>query len=570
MHAFRRIQYLALALFASASAGCGLHTQGSVENETLSVYGPISGLAPSEHYSFRIRQVGSSEWLSPFAFITRCLPSTPENDATAYYSKYMGSWSNSYINFEMAESAEVEIEISKVDSSPILTAAALPAQAVQSCSVQAGKVYVRIIKTGLFTVDIDGQMDQTTARLQPSGWNRQSHYSGPPIHTLTIFANPVLTDKPDPADPSVLVVQPGDRLPQHDGPWTTLYFAPGVHDIGRGFKVHKDRNYYIPGDAIVYGSFNNRKDFSDGANIRIFGHGTLSGERINHPRDESLPVPEEDRWQYNPIDIAGPAKTYIEGITIADSAHHSLMLYAGYNPELPVDVSWVKIFTWRGNGDGINPFGNLLVEDSFIRAADDSFYVNGRGIRRCVIWNDVNGSAFLMTAISGIQNPDLVIEDCDVLYNRSIFTENSRGGHVFAIRGEGRGAGGSNVTFRNIRVHDPYATQPPIALETGAPYFKDPNYDYVRGPGDISGIRFEDITIESQSILGYPNTLWGTSDARIRSLIFEKVSIAGEFLDSIDDFTRNSFVSEIDFLLPDLDTRFVNQSGDNSRESRSN
>lgn len=80
--------------------------------------------------------------------------------------------------------------------------------------------------------------------------------------------------------------------------------------------------------------------------------------------------------------VTGAANTRVEGITIANSAHHSLMLVTSYKPEEPTDIRWVKIFTWRANGDGINPFGNGLVEDCFIRTQDDSTYVSGRGIRR--------------------------------------------------------------------------------------------------------------------------------------------------------------------------------------------
>ena len=39
----------------------------------------------------------------------------------------------------------------------------------------------------------------------------------------------------------------------------------------------------------------------------------------------------------------------------------------GYNEEKPTVTRWMKIFTWRVNGDGINPFANGLVEDCFIR-----------------------------------------------------------------------------------------------------------------------------------------------------------------------------------------------------------
>ena len=75
------------------------------------------------------------------------------------------------------------------------------------------------------------------------------------------------------------------------------------------------------------------------------------------------------------------------------------MLVASYNPEKPTDIRWVKIFTWRANGDGINPFNNALIEDCFIRTQDDSTYVNGRGIRRVVYWNDSNGSTFVLSPI---------------------------------------------------------------------------------------------------------------------------------------------------------------------------
>ena len=79
-----------------------------------------------------------------------------------------------------------------------------------------------------------------------------------------------------------------------------------------------------------------------------------------------------------------------------------------YGDDEPTDIRWVKIFTWRANGDGINPFNNALIEDCFIRTQDDSTYVNGRGIRRVVYWQDGNGSTFVLaplgTAVVRSQN----------------------------------------------------------------------------------------------------------------------------------------------------------------------
>ena len=75
------------------------------------------------------------------------------------------------------------------------------------------------------------------------------------------------------------------------------------------------------------------------------------------------------------------------------------MMVQEYGDDEPTDIRWVKIFTWRANGDGINPFNNALIEDCFIRTQDDSTYVNGRGIRRVVYWQDGNGSTFVLTPL---------------------------------------------------------------------------------------------------------------------------------------------------------------------------
>ena len=80
----------------------------------------------------------------------------------------------------------------------------------------------------------------------------------------------------------------------------------------------------------------------------------------------------------------GASNTKVEGITITNSAYHSIHLIAKYDPDpnKPTEMRWLKIFTWRGNGDGIASHANDLVEDCFIRTQDDSLYVTGRAMRR--------------------------------------------------------------------------------------------------------------------------------------------------------------------------------------------
>ena len=491
------------------------------------VYSDVPGLPASDKYKFRLRAAGTSApWLEPFAFLTQCKKGIKGQNA---YFTHLSDWSNTYINFEM--NSPVEVEISRVSGEAIKKAAVHPSRKAKACVIRGGKAYVTIEKPCLVAVDIDGQMDDQ---------NTGKGYSGPPIHTVTLFANPMLKSRPRVEDPGVHTVKPGEKAPS-DGPWKTLYFLPGIHDIGVGFPVHANKNYYIPGDAIVYGTLHNNK-WDNGHDIRVFGYGTLSGARLLHPK--YVPgLKAEDHKLYDPILIHGASDTAVEGITIADSAMHSLMLLSPYDPQKPTDIRWVKIFTWRANGDGINPFGNGLIEDCFIRTQDDSCYVNGRGIRRVTYWNDYNGSAFVLSAIP---NRPLVVEDCDVIYARAGWHHWS-GGRLFNMRGEGKGAGGQGVLFRNIRVEDPRPTlQHFMIAMQGLPPYSNPS-ERKRGSGSLSGILFQNIEIVAPSVLGEPEILWGTPDATIENLTFDNVSIGGKKLMSLKEFKHNEYVKNITF-----------------------
>ena len=186
------------------------------------------------------------------------------------------------------------------------------------------------------------------------------------------------------------------------------------------------------------------------------------------------------------------------------------MLVNSYQPDKPTDMRWLKIFTWRANGDGINPFGNGLVEECFIRTQDDCAYVNGRGIRRVTFWNDYNGSALVLSALP---NRDLVVEDCDVIYARAGWNEWS-GGRLFNMRGEGGGESGKGVIFRNIRVEDPRPTLQHfmIAMQGVEPY-SNPS-ERLRKPGDFTGVLFQNIEIAAPSVIGEKDVLWGVHPER--------------------------------------------------------
>ena len=502
----------------------------AAEKADVIVYPPVPGRAASPHYQVRVRSAtDGGEWQSAFAWETAC--KTVENKTDGYFETLAG-WTHAYVNFETA--GAVEVEIARVNGQPIRTAAVHPKRKASACEVKEGKVLVRLDKPCLVAVDIDGQMD---------GQDTGKGYKGPPIHTISLFANAPLAGKPKPGDPGVLAVKPGE-IPPSDGPWTTLYFLPGVHDVGLAFPLRANRQYYIPGDAMVYGTLSSRK-WGDGKNIRIFGHGTLSGARLKHPGYVQPAVSEKDHGLYRSIEIVGTTDTRVEGITIADSATHSLMLVGPYKAGHPNEVKWTKIFTWRANGDGINPFGNTLIEDCFIRTQDDSLYANGLGIRRTVLWNDANGSSFVLSSLPHLDGRKLIVEDCDVIYARAKWHHWS-GGRVFNMRGEGDGPGGSGVIFRNINIEDPRPTlqQFFICNTVPPPYSKDGEK---RGTGDVSGILFQNISITAPSVLGEPQMLWGLADARIRNLTFENLTIAGKPVRDAEFFKTNEFVDGLTF-----------------------
>ena len=231
------LRYIIITVLIGKCLGTGL------ESTNLGIYEHVPGLSPSPYYSFRVRELGSDEWLGTFALFTECTAEKFCNTTGAY--ELLNGWSNTYLNFEMKDGINIEIQITKLvdgNMEDIKKAAVHPVSAAKRCDMDQGRVVVRINETGLFTVDIDGQMDDKETGKLPDG----TLYSGPPIHTLTIFANPFLENKPLLDDAGVLTVEPSEQAPT-EGDWHTLYFLPGVHDIGLNFTIHSVRieiSYY--------------------------------------------------------------------------------------------------------------------------------------------------------------------------------------------------------------------------------------------------------------------------------------------------------------------------------------
>ena len=67
--------------------------------------------------------------------------------------------------------------------------------------------------------------------------------------------------------------------------------------------------------------------------------------------------------------------------------------------------------------------------------------------------------------------------------------------------------------------------------------------DNRRGPGDLYGITFQNITIAARArVEEEPELLWGMEEGLIYGLIFDNVTIANQTVDSVDFFHHNQYV----------------------------
>ncbi|MFK8032197.1 MAG: dockerin type I domain-containing protein [Gammaproteobacteria bacterium] len=523
----------------------------------LSVYPDAPGLAEiaSPHYSFRVREEGQN-WQSSYAWITKAIDSSPDTNMIGYYNDFVGGWSHTYTNFEMANNVPVEIEITRLDpvtgeQVDIQTATPLPGRNVRTFRVEDGRAYVTINQPTLLAVDIDGEFDRPD--LNGNFLNENA------LHAVSIFANPFILDKPNPGDPDVLSVAPG-TVPPTDGNWTTLYFEPGVHqifdgdwEVGDQFRIRSNRSYYIPGNAIVHGNFLNEDDDNDSRNIRIFGHGTLSGERIPHWQEQGLAGGEDNPGAYlnRAIRIANKARgSSIEGITVADPANHAVALVGPFSADTDNYnyVRWSKVFSWRANGDGISPNGSSYVEDNFLRVQDDGTYPSGLGIRRMTYWSDVNGMALRLSNILN-DNPavyryvgPLVVEDIDVIFARTAFGSGP-GRSIIGFPDPAIpffGNDGSHVLFRDIRISDNFPTRTLFGW--------DMTSGMNGGTQPVSNVRFENVRSAARNIDNELDPFIGTAIAPISGLVFDNVLLGGDHYDGLEDFVVNEFVSDLSFV----------------------
>ena len=142
-------------------------------------------------------------------------------------------------------------------------------------------------------------------------------------------------------------------------------------------------------------------------------------------------------------------------------------------------VDWVKILTWRANGDGINTFDNGLISNCFIRTQDDGNYVNGHRISNLVMWVGCQRSLPCGSrSLPNLTSRTLVVENIDLIYARHRWWSGSSALQL----PESGGNRGSGVIFSNLNFSDPFPSSPAINIHQGT-------------NGAFAGALFKDVTI---------------------------------------------------------------------------
>lgn len=271
---------------------------------------------------------------------------------------------------------EVTIDIQMPGlSSPVESAVVLPTSCGIQPTVSDGHVRFTITQPGQYTVVYNDDV------------NKATH----------IFANPIETDVPDPNDPNVFYIGPGE--------WTMDAIA-----------LDDNQTLYLAGGAVLHSIIS----VSGSENVRICGRGIIDGS--DYPA-----WTQAGSYARVPIDLNHASNVTVEGITLINSNCWNLNSFASSH----VSIDNVKIISGRQNGDGFTfqSCTDHTVTNCFARTWDDSLVVKNyssstKGItfRGVQIWTDLAQSMEIgyetdkgMTLDPEIS--DVLFEDITVLYN---------------------------------------------------------------------------------------------------------------------------------------------------------
>ena len=276
--------------------------------------------------------------------------------------------------FDFSGAVGIDIEMPGLKK-PVESAVVMPASYGIVPEVGDGHVRFTITEPGQYTVVYNGSVSKATH----------------------IFANAPETEVPDPNDPNVYYIGPGE--------WTMDAIV-----LGDG------QTLYLAGGAVLHSivSVNGAKD------VRILGRGMIDGS--DYPAWNQA-----GSYARVPIDLNHAKNVTVEGIMLVNSNCWNLNSYSSSH----VAIDNVKIISGRQNGDGFTfqSCTDHVVTNCFARTWDDSLVIKNysgstKGItfRNMQVWTDLAQSMEIgyETDKGFTLDPEIsqvLFENVTVLYN---------------------------------------------------------------------------------------------------------------------------------------------------------
>lgn len=304
--------------------------------------------------------------------------------------------------FDLDGTAQIDLEAPGLGKS-VESAEVLPSAWGIEPTVSEGHVRFTVSQPGQYTVVFNGSV------------NKATH----------IFVNPIETEVPDPEDPDVYFIGPGE--------WTMDAIA-----------LHSGQTLYLAGGAVLHSVVS----VSGAENVKICGRGIIDGSDYpawNQPGS----------YARVPIDLDHAKNVSAEGIILVNSNCWNFNSFSSSH----VTIDNVKIISGRQNGDGFTfqSCTDHTVTNCFARTWDDSLVIKNysgstRGItfRGVQVWTDLAQSMEIgYETDKGLTlDPEIsqvLFEDITVLYNFHkpvISIHNSDDAYVH------------DITYRNILVEN--------------------------------------------------------------------------------------------------------------------
>jgi hypothetical protein len=186
--------------------------------------------------------------------------------------------------------------------------------------------------------------------------NMSIEVNGDRLHNLHLFANPIETGVPSPADTNVIYFGPG-------------FYAPDPVTHRRIIHVGPGKTVYLAGGSVVQGVI-----VTDvgATNVVIRGRGILDTSLWNDPK--GVHVNGQD-WQTPSISLRRATNVLVEGIILKQ--HVDFAVLGGESDRVSIDN--LKSFSSQEWGDGIDMKASrhIKIRNCFLRTSDDCVAVYG-------------------------------------------------------------------------------------------------------------------------------------------------------------------------------------------------